>query len=130
MHARERARLRRTLLGSDSHGVQASLHAKLLVIDGQTLVIGSMNMDLRSQLQNTEVALLIDSEPLSRQAAAQVQAVIDAASWKLELASDGSLHWRAPSGADYPDAIREPDTSFWLRLLATLLAPYVPEELL
>lgn len=130
MHARERARLRRTLLGSDSHGVQASLHAKLLVIDGQTLVIGSMNMDLRSQLQNTEVALLIDSEPLSQQAAAQVQAVIDAASWKLELASDGSLHWRAPSGADYPDAIREPDTSFWLRLLATLLAPYVPEELL
>lgn len=131
MHAAERARLRQTLLGSGSSSNKASLHVKLLVIDGQALVIGSMNMDLRSRLQNTEVALVIYSEPLSRQASRLVEDVIKASAWKLELAADGSLHWRAPPGADFSDASSEPDTGFWLRLLARLLDnPLVPDELL
>ena len=53
--------LRSVFQGTGSSGVtgssgdsKAMLHSKLLILDGRLLVIGSMNLDLRSQLQNTE----------------------------------------------------------------------------
>lgn len=52
---------------------RAMLHSKVLVMDGRLLVVGSMNLDLRSQLQNTEIALLIRSTELSRLAAEQIE---------------------------------------------------------
>ena len=48
---------------------RASLHAKMVVMDERILVVGSMNLDLRSKLQNSEVALIIRSRPLSQEAA-------------------------------------------------------------
>ena len=47
--------------GSSGGASRAMLHSKLLVIDGRLVVIGSMNLDMRSQLQNTEIAVLIAS---------------------------------------------------------------------
>ena len=41
------------------------LHAKLAVIDGRRLLVGSMNMDRRSARANTELGLLIDSPALA-----------------------------------------------------------------
>ncbi|MGH8781527.1 phospholipase D family protein [Paraburkholderia sp.] len=55
------------LTGSKS---KASLHAKAYVIDRKILVIGSMNLDPRSAHLNTELALVIHSEPLAQQVAA------------------------------------------------------------
>src|SRR6185312_1950715 len=37
MRARERARLKETVLGSDSQGSHAGLHAKLVIVDGRTI---------------------------------------------------------------------------------------------
>lgn len=130
MHATERARLRHSLRPGDAASVPDSLHAKLLMIDGQTIVVGSMNMDQRSKLQNTEVALVIHSPALTEQATRQVDAAIGSIAWTLELAADGSLRWRAPADAGFDDASHEPDASFWLRVLAALLQPLVPEDLL
>ena len=39
----------------------ASLHAKAIVVDGRFVVLGSMNLDPRSRMHNTEVAVLIES---------------------------------------------------------------------
>jgi phosphatidylserine/phosphatidylglycerophosphate/cardiolipin synthase-like enzyme len=50
---------------------RASLHSKAVIIDGRLAVIGSMNLDLRSQLKNSEVALLIRSAALAQQATAR-----------------------------------------------------------
>ena len=50
------------LFGSQS---RASLHAKAYVIDRSILVIGSMNLDPRSALLNTELALVIHSKPIA-----------------------------------------------------------------
>ena len=47
----------------------AALHAKLAVIDRRWLLVGSMNMDLRSSRLNTEIALAIDDPALAGQAA-------------------------------------------------------------
>ena len=51
--------------GGMSSGV--SLHAKALVVDRQYVFVGSLNMDQRSKLLNTEMGLIIDS-PLLAQA--------------------------------------------------------------
>lgn len=108
---------------------KAMLHSKVLVLDGRLLVVGSMNLDLRSQLQNTEVALLIRSNELSRIATGQIEAALNEGAWHVELA-DGKLIWRAPKGSGLQDTTTEPDTSASLRLLLKLFGPLAPDKLL
>jgi len=108
---------------------RAMLHSKVLVMDGRLLVVGSMNLDLRSQLQNTEIALLIRSDELSRAASAQIERGMRERSWHVEL-TDGSLVWRAPEGSGLKDATTEPDTSASLRLMLKLFGPLAPDQLL
>lgn len=130
MRAQQSRRIDRTVFGSGNGGSKASLHAKMLVLDGRILSIGSMNLDLRSHLQNTEVALVLRSAALSRQASARIDSVLGSSAWRLALASDGRLRWRAPPGADFGDADSEPDASWGLRTILRILGPLAPDELL
>jgi cardiolipin synthase C len=50
-------------VGGTSSGV--SLHAKAVVVDQQQVFIGSMNMDQRSKLLNTEMGIIVDSPALA-----------------------------------------------------------------
>ncbi len=113
----------------NASGSRASLHAKAIVMDTRLIVIGSMNLDLRSQLQNTEVALVIRSSRLSREAIQQVESTLRTDAYRVEM-SDGRLVWRAPPGAAFADTTVEPDTSLKLRLLIKLLSPFAPDEML
>ncbi|KLN53661.1 phospholipase D family protein [Variovorax paradoxus] len=108
---------------------RSMLHSKVLVMDGQLLVVGSMNLDLRSQLQNTEIALLVRSAELSRAASAQIERGMREGSWRVEL-NGGSLVWRAPEGSGLKDMSTEPDASLTLRLLLRLFGPLAPDQLL
>ncbi|MFT4243815.1 MAG: phospholipase D family protein [Acidovorax sp.] len=109
---------------------RAMLHSKLIVMDGRLLAVGSMNLDMRSQHQNTELALLIRSGALSRQAAAQIDDALRDAAWRVEADGDGRLVWRAPQASGLPDATTEPDASLPLRLMLQLLGPLAPDHLL
>ena len=116
--------------GNGSVGASRSmLHSKVLVMDGRLLVVGSMNLDLRSQLQNTELALLVRSAELSRSASEQIERGMREGSWRVEL-SDGSLIWRAPEGSGLKDTSTEPDASLTLRLMLKLFGPLAPDQLL
>ena len=116
--------------GASATGASRSmLHSKVLVMDGRLLVVGSMNLDLRSQLQNTELALLIRSAELSRAAIAQIEAVMQTGAWHVEQ-FDGGLVWRAPPGSGLSDTRTEPDASLGLRLMLKLFGPLAPDELL
>ncbi|MEO8999504.1 MAG: phospholipase D family protein [Rhodanobacter sp.] len=42
-----------------------SLHAKAIVVDGKLVFIGSMNMDQRSKLLNTEMGIIVDCPALA-----------------------------------------------------------------
>jgi cardiolipin synthase C len=108
---------------------RASLHSKAVVIDGQLSVIGSMNLDLRSHLKNSEVALVIRSTALAQQATQEVEQTITAAAYHVELRGD-RLHWRAPPGASFHDEDSEPGASAKLKLLVRLLGPLAPDEML
>lgn len=119
--------------GSSGSGVGESrsmLHSKVVVIDGRLVVVGSMNLDLRSQLQNTEIALLIRSRALATEAAEQIETAMRQGSWRVERADNGNLVWRAPEGSGLQDAHTDPDASLGLRLMLKLLGPLAPDHLL
>jgi cardiolipin synthase C len=115
--------------GSKSGASRASLHSKAAIIDGRLAVIGSMNLDLRSQRKNSEVALLIRSGALSQEAAREVDATISQGAYRLEL-DKGQLLWRAPPGAAFKDARSEPEASAKLKLLVQFIGPFAPDEML
>ena len=115
--------------GGSGASSRASLHAKVVVVDERILVIGSMNLDLRSQLQNSEVALVIRSRALSQEAARLIEPAMAGGSYRVELVN-GQLLWRAPQGSGLNDVTAEPDASAPLTLLLSLLEPLAPEEML
>ncbi len=130
----------RSALGAGSSGSltggmgesKAMLHSKFIVRDGRLLAIGSMNLDLRSQKQNTEIALLIRSTELSAEATAIVEKSLRQGAWKVERdpAANGALVWRAPAGSGLQDAHHEPDTRASLRALLWLIGPFAPDDML
>ncbi|CAB5656521.1 Cardiolipin synthase [Delftia tsuruhatensis] len=109
---------------------RAMLHSKLLVVDGHLVAVGSMNLDLRSQLQNTEIALLIASREFGRLATQSIAQGLEDGSWKVEIDQDGDLVWRASEDSDREDERSEPDASWGLRLMLRLLGPLAPDHLL
>jgi putative cardiolipin synthase len=110
-------------------GSRASLHAKIVVLDDLLLVIGSMNLDLRSQLQNSEVALVIRSRKLSADTTRLIEPAMAKGAYKVEL-EDGQLVWRAPQGSQLKDSRIEPDASAGLKLMLKLIGPLAPDEML
>lgn len=107
------------------------LHAKTAVIDRQTLFVGSMNFDPRSDSVNTEIGLFIQSPELAQQVLKLVELVKQQGAWRLQLADGGArLEWQSND----PDGMllrhQEPDSGFWERFLLELLAPLTPESIL
>jgi putative cardiolipin synthase len=115
--------------GSKSGASRASLHTKAVMIDRRMAVIGSMNLDLRSRRENSEVALLIRSAAIAQQAAREVDATAGQGAYRVEL-EHGELVWRAPPGAAFKDAYSEPEASATLKLLVQLIGPFAPDEML
>jgi cardiolipin synthase C len=54
-----------------------ALHAKSMVVDDETVFIGTFNLDPRSANLNTEVGLLVNSRELARQLTASIERDID-----------------------------------------------------
>jgi cardiolipin synthase C len=112
-------------------GSRAMLHSKVLVMDGRLVAIGSMNLDMRSQKQNTEIALLIRSTELARRITTRLEPALGELAWRVELQQPGNrLLWHAPQGSGLQDSTTEPDASAPLRLMLQLLGPLAPDHLL
>ncbi len=107
-------------------GSRASLHAKIVVMDGRLLVVGSMNLDLRSKLQNSEVAVVVRSRPLSQAATKLIETTLADGSYRVEL-DGGRLVWRAPG---QPPLTTEPDAGLGLKFMLMLIGPLAPDEML
>ena len=115
--------------GSSTGASRASLHAKVVVIDGRLLVVGSMNLDLRSKLQNSEVAIVIRNRKLAQEATRMIEPGLATGAYRVELVN-GQLVWRAPQGSGLKDTTVEPDASLSLRLMIKLIGPFAPDEML
>ena len=115
--------------GGSRGASRASLHAKAVVVDNRLLVVGSMNLDLRSKLQNSEVAIVIRNRKLAAEATALIEPGMIQGAYRVEL-KDGQLVWRAPQGSGLADATSEPDASAGLKLMVRMIAPFAPDEML
>ena len=117
-------------------GSRASLHAKVVVMDDRLLVIGSMNLDLRSKLQNSEVAVVVRNPALAKEVTNLIEPTLATGAYRVELlpnpqaGSSGQLVWRAPMGSQLKDSTSEPDASAGLKLLIKLIGPFAPDEIL
>ena len=116
-------------LGSATGGSRASLHAKVVVIDDRLLVVGSMNLDLRSQLQNSEVGIVVRNRVISLEATRMIEPALANGAYRVEL-DGGQLVWRAPQNSGLQDTQIEPDASAGLKLLLKIIGPLAPDEML
>jgi len=111
---------------------QASLHAKVLVIDKRDVLVGSMNMDPRSARLNTEMGVVVHSPQVAAQMQQLYDEVSSANAYKLSLDEAGGLRWTLtpPAGGAPTVYTSEPEASVWLKLTVKLLTPFAPEEML
>jgi putative cardiolipin synthase len=107
---------------------QASLHAKTLVFDDRRVLVGSMNLDPRSSLLNTEMGIVIDSPAFAEKVTAWRDRELQQLAWRVEqenvpgvYAEQTRLVWvGVDAGREVRRADREPDAGFWARIQATL----------
>lgn len=112
---------------------KASLHAKTMIFDHDTMFIGSMNLDPRSVNLNTEIGVLIYSKPLAEFASEAFLAELPEHAWRLDITkqpqSSEQLIWldEAHDPAVVVSRNREPEASRWSRFQAWILS-YLPLE--
>jgi len=106
-----------------------SLHAKTMVVDHRLLYVGSMNLDPRSRLLNTEMGVIVDSPAL----AASIERFFDRATAPANAfhvvleGKDGSpssrptMHWLAVDGDKTLRFNHEPGVSTLTRLKVSIM---------
>ena len=104
-----------------------SLHAKSFVVDRRYVFIGSLNMDQRSKLLNTEMGVIVDSPQLAKAVAEFFEtATLPANAYHVVLgARDGShptdMHWQATKDGQDVDDASEPGATLRKRAEVLLL---------
>ncbi|UZD54036.1 phospholipase D family protein [Caldimonas aquatica] len=109
---------------------RASLHVKAVVVDRRLLLVGSMNMDPRSERLNTEMGLVVRSAALADDLVRLYDGVTADHSYRVELDDEGRVRWVKGTGAAAQVHTSEPQASAWLRLMLWMLTPFAPEEML
>lgn len=103
-------------------GSASSLHSKVFAIDGQRVVIGSLNLDPRSARLNTEMGLLHESPTFAPAVTKAVDQVMDHGAHALYLSPEGRVEWQArdESGAQLIHA-SEPNTTWFDRIMVRVI---------
>lgn len=106
---------------------KASLHAKTMILDRNTLFVGSMNLDPRSVNLNTEIGVLIYSQPLAEFASQAFLAELPVHAWRLDIHSQiaddkhsKQLVWldELQQPANIVSLKSEPESTRWRRFQA------------
>jgi len=108
------------------------LHAKMVVIDHQTTVVGSMNLDFRSAKANTELGLFVDSPELAADVTSLVEELRSVGTYRMRLggASGHDVQWvdDEPDGEKVYES--EPEIGIATLLEVWLFSPFIEEDLL
>jgi len=95
------------------HAKFVGLHVKAIVVDRQKVFVGSMNLDPRSEELNSEMGVVVYSEPLAEQLAGIMERDMQPANaWRVTLNEHQALRWTA----DGPPLTRQPARSTWQRM--------------
>ena len=91
------------------------LHAKTAVVDQRTVFIGSMNLDPRSDTQNTELGIFVDSPQLAKELLRIINISKLQSAYRVRLDAHGNLEWLTMDDDKEMILTEEPETTFWLR---------------
>jgi putative cardiolipin synthase len=93
------------------------LHAKVVGVDRRWMVVGSVNLDLRSATLNTELGVTIDCAALTQQALGLLRADAFGSMYRLQLGEDGAIEWHVRGENGKTEVRREePHASTWFSL--------------
>ena len=110
----------RPITASRSAGTR-SLHAKAIVVDRRFVFIGSMNLDPRSRLLNTEMGVLVESPALADQVTAFFEQAVDPhTAYHVQL-EDGRVTWSWDEHGKTMTAHTNPEVHLPRRLAADVL---------
>ena len=116
-----------------AHGssVGATLHAKTMVFDRTKVFVGSMNLDLRSVYDNTELGLMVTSPQLCERVVKLFgQMTSPESSLRLSLGEDGETIWPTLDNGREVRYDHAPYVSFWKILWSDLAGFLTPDSLL
>ena len=98
---------------------KASLHAKAFVLDRKQVFIGSLNLDPRSIVQNTEIGVVFESPEIATRMATDFDSKIDQVAFRVELQTDSHGHeqllWHGMVDGEQQTLTKEPYAGFWKR---------------
>lgn len=108
------------------------LHAKVALVDRRQVLVGSVNLDARSAVGNTEMGVVIDSPLLAGQLVGLMGDGSRGGQFRLQLRPDGQgVQWVGTTADGQPVVTTdEPGDSPWLRFKLWLQSLVVDERLL
>lgn len=99
---------------------KASLHAKSFVFDRRQVFIGSLNLDPRAVIHNTEIGVVVKSTEVGHEMGALFDRFTQQAAFRLELATDTNqtekILWHGGVEGEQKTFDVDPYSSFWQRL--------------
>ena len=106
------------------------LHAKVAIVDGERLLVGSANLDPRSAVGNTELSVVIDSPALAGELTGRMMSDRFASVYKLRLhPGTDTIEWQYLDEHGHPAATTvEPGSGWWLSLKLWLQSLLVTER--
>ena len=84
--------------------------------------MGSFNLDARSLAINTEMGILVESEPLAERLAVMIENGLDPGNSFAVQLHDGELRWKGVENGEAVFYDHEPHTSWWQRFKARFIA--------
>ncbi|WP_341771154.1 phospholipase D-like domain-containing protein [Pseudomaricurvus hydrocarbonicus] len=91
----------------------STLHTKLIVIDSRYSFIGSLNLDPRSIVINTELGILVDSPELANALLDDPISIFGKVVYKLHLNDDEKVEWHGINEEGPVVYHNEPHTNWW-----------------
>ena len=106
-------------VGEDGH---AGLHTKAMVVDERIAVIGSYNMDPRSRVWNSEIALIVDDPDFAAEVLEEMARDFSpSAAWRLSLDAAGEVLWSGEVDGERVELNKDPGTTWWNRFVWSVM---------
>ncbi|MCW8922959.1 MAG: phospholipase D family protein [Gammaproteobacteria bacterium] len=116
---RAEPRYRSTYSASTINIDYLSLHAKSIIYDGDSVYVGTLNLDPRSENLNTEIGIFVKNPQLTESVhQAFLEDLAEEKYWQVKFNERGKLTWQCSDEI----ITQQPARSFWQRIAKTFFS--------